>query len=137
MNADDVPINIIKLKFPENLNLTQFIQKLLHSRRKAEALRWLSASRLGKRRTVGVFKGAKSSIAWVTELYASGAASVIAADIKTDAGGNQHSDKIVAVLPTDEQQRSAVFALCKRQGDKIGYLPDADGGESHMYIYIG
>jgi hypothetical protein len=137
MNDEAIPTNVIKVKFPENLELTQFIQKLLRSRRKAEALKWLSASRLERRRTLGVFKGAKPSIKWVKELYAAGATKVIAADIKTDAGENQHSDKIVVVLPKDEKLRTTIFQWCERQGDKIGYLPDLDRSESHMYVYIG
>jgi hypothetical protein len=137
MNDEAIPTNVIKVKFPENLELTQFLQKLLRSRRKAEALNWLSASCLGRRRTIGVFKGAKPSIKWVKELYSAGAAEVIAADIKTNAGGNQHSDKIVVVLPKDEKLRTTVFQWCERQGDKVGYLPDLDRGEPQMYVYIG
>jgi hypothetical protein len=137
MNANEVPSNVIRLAFPESLELTQFIQKLLRSRRKTEALNWLSASCLGRRRTIGVFKGAKPSIKWVMELYSAGAAKVIAADIKTNAGGNQHSDKIVVILPKDEKLRATVFEWCEQQGDKLGYLPDLDRGEPHMYVYIG
>ncbi len=121
---------------PENSDHTYFVAKLLRSRRKAEALRWLLGSQPARRRALGRFKGAKPSANLVRELYAAGAVKVIAVEIKSKPTGSQWTEKLVMELPSDAKLRESIFLWCKRQGAKAGYSPEHDGGEKHLYLLL-
>ncbi|HEY3856434.1 MAG TPA: hypothetical protein VGO67_18780 [Verrucomicrobiae bacterium] len=120
----------------ENEDHIFFIAKLLRSRRKAEALHWLMGSEGRSRRALGDFKGAAPSVNLVKELYAAGAVKVIAADIKSESTGSQRTEKLVMELPSDTKLRASIFRWCKRQGAKVGYSPEIDGGEKHLYLLL-
>lgn len=119
-----------------NTDHIHLVTKLLRSRRKAEALRWLSGSRRSERRVLGEFKGAKSSLDVIKKLYAAGAVKIIAVDIQSTSTGRQRTDKLVLELPADAKMRSAIFCWCKRQGGRAGYSPEHDGGETHLYLAL-
>jgi hypothetical protein len=120
----------------KNGDHVHFVQKLLRSRRKAEALRWLLGSQASRRRALGGFTGAKSSANLVRELYAAGAVKVIAVEIKSKPTGSQWTEKLVMELPSDAKLRESIFRWCKRQGAKAGYSPEHDGGEKHLYLLL-
>ena len=120
----------------KNNDHVHFVRKLLQSRRKAEALRWLLGSQASRRRTLGGFTGAKSSANLVRELYATGAVKVIAVEIKSKPTGSQWTEKLVMELPSDPKLRESIFRWCKRQGAKVGYSPETDGGEKHLYLLL-
>lgn len=120
----------------ENAEHRRFVEKLLRSRRKAEALRWLSVSESTRRRALGEFRGAKPSAKLVEELYAAGATKVMAVDIKTNPTGSQRTEKVLVVLPTETKARARIFKWCKRRGGKIGYSPECDMGETHLYLLL-
>ncbi len=131
MKPDSNPVAVSQ---PENPDHIYLVTKLLRSRRKAEALRWLLGSRRSQRRVLGEFKGAKPSLNVVKELYAAGAIKIIAVDIQSTSTGTQRTDKLVMELPADAKMRSAIFRWCKRQGARAGYSPEFDGGEKHLYL---
>ena len=137
MKTNKSPNNIIELEFSKNNEAARYIQKLLNSRRKAEALRWLSGSKPGRRRVIGVFRGHKQSLKFVQELYATGALKVIATDIKSRSSILQRSDKLLLMLPANPLKRAALFQWCERQRENIGYHPEIDQGETQIYIYLG
>jgi hypothetical protein len=120
----------------KNGDHVNLVQKLLQSRRKAEALRWLLGSQPSRRRALGGFTGAKSSANLVKELYAEGAVKVIAVEIKSKPTGSQWTEKLVMELPSDMKLRESIFRWCKRQGAKAGYSPEHDGGEKHLYLLL-
>ena len=120
----------------KNGDHVHFVQKLLQSRRKAEALRWLLGSQPSRRRALGGFTGAKSSAKLVEELYATGAVKVIAVEIKSKPTGSQWTEKLLMELPSDAKLRESIFRWCKRQGAKAGYSPEHDGGEKHLYLLL-
>jgi hypothetical protein len=43
---------------------------------------------------------------------------------------------LVVRLPQNPKQRSAIFGWCKRQGDSLGFTPDPDQGESHLFLML-
>jgi hypothetical protein len=114
----------------------RFVASLLRSRRKAEALNWLSGSSPSQRRSLGKFRGAKPSVKLVEKLNSLGARKVIAVDIKTQPTGSQRTEKLILELPTETPARTAIFRWCKRQGGKVGYSPEQDGGETHLYLLL-
>jgi hypothetical protein len=120
----------------ERLEHLQLVSKLLRSRLKGEALRWLSGSEATKRRSLGDFRGAKSSVQLVNELYEAGAKKVIAVEIKTTPSGSQRTEKLILELPSETGKRASVFKWCKRHRSQIGYSPEQDGGEQCMYILL-
>lgn len=133
MKRESVTINA---SHPENSDHNYLVAKLLRSRRKAEALRWLSASQPSRRRALGRFKGATPSINLVRELYAAGAVKVIAVDIESKPTGSQRTEKLVLELPSDAKLRASIFRWCKQQGAKAGYSPQHDAGEKHLYLLL-
>ena len=120
----------------KNNDHTNLVAKLLRSRHKAEALRWLLASQPSKRRVLGGFRGAKPSVNLVRGLYTTGAVKVFAVEIKSEPTGGQRTEKLVMELPSDAKLRASIFRWCKRQGAKVGYSPEIDGGEKHLYLLL-
>ncbi len=133
MKSDPDPVDSGR---QQNTDHTYLIAKLLHSRRKREALRWLSGGQPSRRRALGRFKGAKPSMNLVRELYAAGAVKVIAVDIKSKPTGSQRAEKLVIELPSAAKLRATIFRWCKRQGSKAGYSPQHDAGEKHLYLLL-
>ena len=120
----------------KNSDHTHFVAKLLRSRRKSEALRWLLGSQPSQRRALGGFRGAKPSVNLVRGLYTTGAVKVFAVEIKSEPTGTQRTEKLVMELPSDAKLRASIFRWCKRQGAKVGYSPENDGGEQHLYLLL-
>ena len=120
----------------KNSDHTHLVAKLLRSRHKSEALRWLLGSQPSKRRALGGFRGAKPSVNLVRGLYTAGAVKVFAVEIKSGPTGSQRTEKLVLELPTDAKLRASIFRWCKRQGAKVGYSPENDGGEKHLYLLL-
>jgi len=118
---------IVNAGHRENPDHVYLITRLLRSRRKAEASRWLSGSQPARRRALGQFKGARPSANLVKELYVAGAVKVMAVDIKSTPTGSQRTEKLVVELSSDAKLRAAIFRWCKRQGAKVGHSP--------LYVY--
>jgi hypothetical protein len=111
----------------------RLIARLL-STRTANALKWLETSTANSTKNLGELSNAKS-IALVTAFQNAGAVDVLAVDIDEDRKGNQHADKLVIVLPTDQKQRQAIRKMCVRR--KLVVSPENETGHSHLAIFLG
>ena len=121
---------------PPGADHDRFIARLLSDSRKAEALQWLKAARNGHR-TIGGCKTTANSTKFVENLYALGAVEIIAAQIQPrQNGGGEHTGKIVVKLPKEADRRKALFNWCAEQGDSLGFSPDLDQGESHLFLLL-
>jgi hypothetical protein len=115
----------------------QLIHRLLSDPAKVEAQDWLKSEKTGKSRTVGSCETNRDSLEFVQEIYDLGASEILAVNIhaKPNSTG-ERTGKLVVTLPQDPKQRSAIFDWCKRQGESLGFTPDADHGESHLFLLL-
>lgn len=100
----------------------------------ANAMEWLKASTPGTTRTLGEMNAAKS-ISLVRALQEAGAVDVFAVDIDEDPKGNQHADKLVVVMPTNQKDRQQIRAKCTQK--KLVISPENETGHSHLAIFLG
>ncbi|MGH7977226.1 MAG: hypothetical protein ACREDS_15880 [Limisphaerales bacterium] len=115
----------------------QLIQRLLRSRKKAEALKWLKGGSADDERTIGACKTNRASIKFVKEIYAAGATEIIAVQIRKIPRQKKHrAAKLVVKLSSDVKSRKAIFHWCEQQGDSLGFSPDEDRGESHLFLLL-
>jgi hypothetical protein len=114
----------------------QLIRRLLASRKKAEALVWLTGHCKTDEMIIGC-KTNRASIRLVKEIYDIGAVEVLAVHIRKKLRQNSHrTGKLVVKLPSDAKSRKRIFDWCRRQGDAIGFSPDPDHGESHLFLLL-
>lgn len=115
----------------------RLIARLLADSEKQEALGWLKDSGPDDERTVGGCKTNPASIQFVQEIYNLGALQIFAINIRLNRDGKgQYTGKLVVQLPIEPVPREALFNWCKRQGDSLGFSPDPDRGESHLYLLL-
>ena len=107
------------------------IRQLLRSKDKFEALAWLRDS---KYRNVGEMENGES-IALVEELYALGATEVLAVEIGRTSP-YESTDILLATLPDDARIRQALFAWDAARVREMGYDPEVDVGQQHMFIWF-
>ena len=120
-----------------NTEHEQLIRRLLSDRKKAEALKWLKGGGSEDKRLVGGCKTNRESIRFVKEIYDAGAIKIFAVQIHKKRGSDNHrTGKLVVELPQDAKARKAIFAWCKKQGDSLGFSPDPDRGESHLFLLL-
>ncbi|MCI0539175.1 MAG: hypothetical protein L0Z50_28540 [Verrucomicrobiales bacterium] len=114
----------------------QLIERLLRDPRKSEAIKWLEGARDGQR-TLGRHRTAGTSAKLVRNLYGLGASEVLAVQIQPGRNGDgQHTGKLVVKLPQEAERRKAIFGWCQEQGDSLGFSPDLDRGESHLFLLL-
>jgi hypothetical protein len=112
----------------------QLIQRLLNDPEKQEVLSWLKGA---DDRTIGGCKGNQDSIRFAQEIYGLGASEIFAVNIHPNQSGTgRRSGKLVVKLPNQPAARQAIFDWCERQGDSMGFTPDPDGGESHLFLLL-
>ena len=115
----------------------QLIRRLLSDRKKVEVSGWLKGGSADDERTIGACKTNRDSIRFVKEIYRTGAPEIIAVHIKKNLRRNSHhTGKLVVKLPQDAKSRKAIFNWCKQQGDSLGFSPDPDRGESHLFLLL-
>ena len=115
----------------------QLIHRLLSDPAKVEAQEWLKSEGTGKSRTVGACETNRDSLAFVQEIYDLGALEIVAVNVHTKpTSTGERTGKLVVTLPHEPRQRRAIFEWCKRQGDSLGFTPDADHGESHLFLLL-
>jgi len=113
------------------------IARLLNDPEKQEALGWVKNHGPDDERTVGGCKTNPASIQFVQEIYNLGALQIFAINIRPNRNGKgQYTGKLVVQLPSEAEPREALFNWCKRQGDSLGFSPDPDRGESHLYLLL-
>jgi hypothetical protein len=122
------------LGFPDASEHDQFIAKLLQDPHKEDALKWLQAD---DKCTIGNLKTNQDSVEFVKSLCDLGVTDVLAVRIHSrGSAGGERSGKIVAKLPSEHEARARIFDWCKRQGDSLGFSPDPDKGESHLFLLL-
>jgi hypothetical protein len=112
----------------------RLIQTLLTDPNQQDALTWLKSDTL---RTVGASKTNQASIEYVEQIRRLGALEIVAVRIhsKPNTKG-ERSGKLVVRLPIEQSSRGAIFEWCKRQGESLGFSPDTDKGESHLFLLL-
>jgi hypothetical protein len=115
----------------------QLILRLLADPTKREALEWLKECGGGGNRTIGACKTNRDSLKFVQEIYNLGGEEVFAVNIHSRSkGAGERTGKLVVALPQNPKRRRAVFDWCKGQGDSLGFTPDPDHGESHLFLLL-
>lgn len=115
----------------------RLIARLLADSEKQEALGWLKNDSPDDERTVGGCKTNPASVQFIQEIYNLGALQIFAINIRPNRNGKgQYTGKLIVQLPIETEPREALFNWCKRQGDSLGFSPDPDRGESHLYLLL-
>jgi hypothetical protein len=115
-----------------------FIARLLGARQKQEALAWLKGNAPNEERLIGECQTNRESIALVKGLYKLGAVEVTAVHFRAlrKPKRGKRTGKLVVTLPEDSTKRKALLEWCKAQGENLGYTPEADHGESHLFLLL-
>lgn len=115
----------------------QLILRLLADPTKREALEWLQDDSGGGNRTIGACATTQDSLKFVQEIYGLGGEEVFAVNIHSrPKGAGERAGKLVVALPQNPKRRRAIFDWCKGQGDSLGFTPDPDHGESHLFLLL-
>ena len=115
----------------------QLIHRLLADPTKREALQWLKDDERGGNRTIGACATTQDSMKFVREIYDLGAEEVVAVNVHARPKGvGERTGKLVVALPQSPKRRRAIFDWCKGQGDSLGFTPDPDHGESHLFLLL-
>lgn len=114
------------------------VARMLRDRRKKEALEWLKGSTPDDVRLIGNCETPQASIALVKSLYALRAMEVIAVHIRTARKPTKckRTGKLVVTLPENPEERLALLGWCEAQGESLGYTPESDHGESHLFLLL-
>ncbi len=117
-----------------------FVAGLLAKPNRFEARAWLEArSADNPARSLGRFKRESDAATFVAALYDAGATEVIAPDVYRDKAGNEFADALLVRLPKAPAKRKAIRMVCAQlQKRKLGAMqPDADIGETHLFLSLG
>ena len=116
-----------------------FVDSLLEKRSQREARKWL-AKKTGDQtaRSLGRFKRENDAAKFVEALYQAGAVEVIVPDIYRNKARDQFADCLLVQLPKSTAKRKAIRGVCAQlRTRKLGAVqPDADIGESHLYLSL-
>jgi hypothetical protein len=115
-----------------------FIWRMLGDRRKKEALAWLKGRTPGDERLIGGCHTNRESILFVKKLYGIGAKEVIAVQIRSARKPRKckRTGKLVVAFPESPDKRKDLLDWCKAQGESLGYSPEFDHGESHLFLLL-
>lgn len=111
------------------------IEELLNSGQSKEVLSWLQGGKPGSR-TLGELPTTTASIAMAQELYELGAVRVTAASIVTYDTGDENTGKLIVSLPKDSRVRAQLFAWCAEQAHELGFEPENDVGQEHVFLML-
>ncbi len=111
------------------------IEELLNSPQSKEALAWLEGGN-PESRSLGELPSTTASIQLVREIYALGATRVTATNIKTYDTGEENTGKLIVSLPREASARARVFAWCAEQAEQLGFEPDRDVGQEHVFVML-
>jgi hypothetical protein len=119
--------------------LKVFVRSLLEKPNCSEARKWLTKKTSDKTACLlGRFKRENDAAKFIEELYQAGAVEVIAPDIYRNKARDRFSDCLLVQLPTSAAKRKAIREVCVQlRTRKLGAVqPDADIGESHLYLSL-
>ncbi len=115
----------------------QLVARLLNDSGSHEVVSWLSRGSPNEGRTVGRFASSDESLKFVKSLYELGALEILAVQIERHfESKTQHTGKLVIKLPTGLDTRQAIFDWCRQQGESLGFSPDPDRGETHLFLLL-
>ena len=115
----------------------QLIARLLKDSAKREAGEWIESGGDELSRSVGSRKTKQDSLNFVQDIYRVGAVKVLAVNIqRRPKSAAEHAGKLVVELPVDSVRRKAIFDWCKEQDDSLGYSPEMDQGETHLFLLL-
>jgi hypothetical protein len=114
----------------------KFIQDLLDKPNKAEALSWLEESTEESFRTVGELGSNEKSFDLIHAAYKAGALEVVAVEIDTYPNGHQNTGKLIVFLPDELEARKRVFEWCGDRAEAVGYDPEVDIGQQHLFVML-
>ena len=115
----------------------QLIARLLKDSAKMEAGEWIESGGDEQGRTIGSSKTKQDSLNLIQGIYRAGAVKVIAVNIqRRPKSAGEHVGKLVVELPQDSNRRKTIFEWCKAQGESLGYSPEIDQGESHLFLLL-
>jgi len=111
------------------------IEELLNSGESKEALAWLQGGK-PESRSLGELPSTTASITLVQEVYALGATRVTAANIDTYDTGEENTGKLIVSLPKESSARERVFAWCAERAEQLGFEPERDVGQEHIFVML-
>ena len=86
-------------------------------------------------RSLGEHDSTEESIALVEELYAAGAAKVLAVDIDRDDDGD-NTGKLLIELSDDSADRNTVLTIAGKIAESQGFDAESDTGQRHVFVML-
>ena len=115
----------------------QLVERLLDDPFKKEAVEWLKGGRIDDKRTVGRFETNQDALKLVQDIYDLGALQIFAVQIQPiPKARGQRTGKLIVKLPTRPGARQRIFDWCRQQGESLGFSPDPDRGETHLFLLL-
>ncbi len=111
------------------------IEELLNTSGSREALAWLREGG-PEERTLGELPSREASLEIVQEIYSLGAARVTAVGITTYDTGEENTGKLIVSLPNSAPARAKVFAWCAQEAKHLGFEPERDIGQEHVFVML-
>ncbi len=100
-------------------------------------MEWLKSGTMSEKRIVGACKTTRESLELIQTIFDLGATEIFAVQIHPiPRGSGQRTGKLVVKLAQEAKSRTAIFDWCRRQGDSLGFTPDPDQGESHLFLLL-
>lgn len=106
--------------------------------RNVEARKWLSRKRNPPVLAGNRFGTTAEGLAFVEELYAAGAKSVMVPGDTIDLGTDEdpdHSDTLLVRLPKDPAARSRLLAIANREAAREGFEGESDEGQAELRLW--
>ena len=116
-------------------NEDSMIEKMLMAGEAKEVLEWLTSGQTGTR-TLGELPSQQSSIELAKEIYKLGATKVFAVKIDASDTESENTSKLILSLPKKSNSRKQVFAWCADIAKNLGFEPEYDAGQKHIFLML-
>lgn len=105
-----------------------------------EARAWLSANANPYALASNRFESTAAALAFVDTLYALGADTVFVTNVQEDSlwvreEGGPYADALWIRVPADAARRRELFAIAARETEHEGFAPEADRGQTLLYLW--
>jgi hypothetical protein len=115
--------------------MKDFASRFIGSPDTKEALEWLRGATPELFRSLGEHTSTGESIEWVENLYAAGAAKVLAVDIvRYDDGEN--TGRLLIELSDDTAERTTVLSIVGEIAVSQGFDAEVDRGQRHVFVML-
>ena len=115
--------------------MDNFAKRFLNSPDTEEAREWLLGASKNNFRNLGELASTAESLELVTEIYAAGAASVLAVEIDRDEN-YQNTGKLLIELSDDPTDREKVLAIAGRLAEAQGFNAEPDVGQRYVLVSL-